>query len=180
MINKSKQEMDRSTIRSGLLEIRAPNDGIVKDLAVTTKGAVVQAGALLLNVVPKEEPVQAEVQLTNEDIGFVAVGQKAQIKVAAFPFQKYGLLEGKVTHVSADSADPKQAQGAVPQGSQPPLNYRALVSIDTQKLRSPAGQLLSINAGMVVSAEIHQGQRTVLEYLLSPVQKVTAEAARER
>jgi hemolysin D len=175
-LNKSSQELDKSTIRSGLLEIKAPNDGVVKDLAVTTKGAVVQAGALLLNVVPKDEPVQAEVLLSNEDVGFVAVGQKAQVKVAAYPFQKYGLIEGKVTLLAADSSDPKQQQAT----QQPQLSYRALVTLSSQALTAPNGEKLALSPGMLISAEIHQGQRTVLEYLLSPVQKVGAEAARER
>lgn len=175
-LNKSSQELDKSTIRSGLLEIRSPNDGVVKDLAVTTKGAVVQAGALLLNIVPREEPVQAEVLLSNEDVGFVTKGQKVQVKVAAYPFQKYGLLEGKVLLVAADSSDPKQQQ----QTQQPQLTYRALVALQTQTLVAPNGEKLALSPGMLIAAEIHQGQRTVLEYLLSPVQKVGAEAARER
>jgi hemolysin D len=175
-LNKSTQELDKSTIKSGLLEIKAPSDGIVKDLAVTGKGAVVQAGALLMNLVPKEDPLQAEVLLSNEDVGFVAVGQKAQIKIAAYPFQKYGLLEGKVTLLSADAADPKQQQS----NQAPQLSYRALVGLNSQKLAAPNGQALQLSPGMLVVAEIHQGQRTVLEYLLSPVRKVGAEAARER
>jgi hemolysin D len=176
LLNKSAQEFDKSTIRSGLLEIKAPSDGIVKDLSVTTKGAVVQAGSLLLNLVPRDEPVQAEVLLFNEDVGFVAVGQKVQVKVAAYPFQKYGLLEGNVVLLAADSSDPKQQQ----QTQQPQLSYRALVSIKNQAVVAPNGEKLALSPGMLISAEIHQGQRTVLEYLLSPVQKVGAEAARER
>lgn len=175
-LNKSGQELDKSTIRSGLLEIKAPTEGIVKDLAVTSPGAVVQAGSLLLNIVPQNDPVQAEVLLSNEDVGFVIKGQKAQIKIAAYPFQKYGLLDGKVSLISADSADPKQQQ----QTQQPTLSYRALVSLNSQSLLSPNGEKLNLTPGMLVAAEIHQGRRTVLEYLLSPVQKVGAEAARER
>lgn len=175
-LNKSGQELDRSTIRSGLLEIRAPNDGVVKDLAVTGKGAVVQAGSLLMNIVPQNEQLQAEVLLSNEDVGFVAQGQKAQVKVAAYPFQKYGLIDGKVSLLSADSADPKQQQ----QTQQLTLSYRALVGLNDQSLQSPNGEKLQLTAGMLVVAEIHQGRRTVLEYLLSPMMKIGAEAARER
>lgn len=175
-LNKSGQELSKSTIRSGLLEIRAPNDGIVKDLAVTSQGAVVQAGSLLMNIVPQNEQLQAEVLLSNEDVGFVAQGQKAQVKVAAYPFQKYGLIDGQVSLLSADSADPKQQQ----QTQQPTLSYRALVSLNSQHLQTLSGEKLQLTAGMLVVAEIHQGRRTVLEYLLSPVMKVGAEAARER
>jgi hemolysin D len=177
VLNRSGQELEKSNVKAGLLEIRAPNAGVVKDLATTTKGAVVSAGVLLMNIVPQDEPMQAEVLLKNEEVGFVAVGQKAAVKVAAYPFQKYGMLEGKVLLVSADSADPKQT----PQGQQPTLTYRALVKLDTNHLLSAAtNEKLAINAGMLVTAEIHQGQRTVMEYLLSPVRKVGQEAGRER
>jgi hemolysin D len=176
-LNKSDQELEKSTLRAGMLEIRAPNAGVVKDLATTTKGAVVSAGVLLMNIVPQDEPMQAEVVLKNEEAGFVAVGQKATIKIAAYPFQKYGMLEGKVLLLGADSADPKQT----PQGQPPNLNYRALVKLNSNYLLSAAtNEKLALNPGMIVSAEIHQGQRTVMEYLLSPVRKVGQEAARER
>lgn len=175
-LNKSGQELDKSTIKSGLLEIKSPNEGVVKDLAVANRGAVVQAGTLLMNIVPRDEPMQAEVLLGNEDVGFIAIGQAAQVKVAAYPFQKYGLMQGLVTHLSADAADPKQQQNP----NLPQLTYRALVKLETQSLISPSGNTLSLTPGMLVVAEIAQGQRSVIEYLLSPVQKVGAEAARER
>ena len=177
-LNKSGQELEKSTVKAGQLEIRAPNSGVVKDMATTNRGAVVAAGALLMNIVPKEEPLQAEMLLKNEDVGFIAVGQAVNVKVAAYPFQKYGLLDGKVNLVSADSADPKQQQQ---QGQAPTLTYRAIVSLDATALKSTAtGEHLTLNPGMLVTAEIHQGQRSVLEYLLSPVKKVGQEAARER
>ena len=177
LLAKSAQEFDKSTIRSGMLEIRSPTDGVVKDLSVTSKNAVVQAGALLMNIVPKNEFLQAEVLLANEDVGFITVGQQAQIKIAAFPFTKYGLLQGRVIHVGADSSDPKQSNS--PQAAA--LTYRALVKLDSQSLSNYGnGAVLALNSGMAATAEIHQGKRTVMEYLLSPVLKVRAESARER
>ena len=168
------QDLDKTTIRKGQMDIRAPADGVVKDLAVTTPGAVVQAGALLMNIVPRDEPLLAEVMLGNEDSGFVAVGQKAHVKVAAFPFQKYGLLEGRVSHIGADASDARQSQAP-----QPP-SYRALIRLARQRFDAPGNDTLTLAPGMLLVAEIHQGERTVLEYLLSPVQKVASEAARER
>lgn len=175
-LNRVEQELTKSQVKAGMLEIRAPNDGIVNDLAVTTQGAVVPAGALLLNIVPVDEQLQAEVLLKNEDVGFVATGQSTRLKVAAYPFQKYGLLDGRVGMVSADAADPKSSGN-----QQQPLAYRALVRLDSAHLTSAAtGERLALNAGMLVVAEIHQGQRSVMEYLLSPMRKVAQEAARER
>jgi hemolysin D len=176
-LNRSGLEFEKSSVKAGMLEIRSPTDGIVKDLAVTTRGAVVSAGALLMNVVPVGDSLQAEVLLRNEDVGFVSVGQVARVKIAAYPFQKYGMLDGEVALVSADAADPKQA----PQGQPFQLTYRALLRLSTPHLRVAAtGEQLALTSGMVVTAEIHQGRRTVLEYLLSPVKKVAQEAARER
>lgn len=171
-LNRLAGDIDKSHIHAGQLEVRAPADGVVKDVASLSPGAVVQAGAQLLSVVPRGEALVAEVQLSNEDAGFVAVGQKARIKIAAYPFQKYGLLDGTVTQVAPDTTQPRDAQ-------QLPT-YRALVRLASQSLASPEGEVLALAPGMLVSAEINQGERTVMEYLLSPVQKVAAQAARER
>jgi hemolysin D len=171
-------ELQKQVYKSGLLELRATADGIVKDMATYTPGAVVQPGAVLLNIVPRDEPLVAEVAIHNEDVGFVAPGQAVKVKLQAYPFQKYGMLEGTVEIVSADSSanDPQKAAA---QG-QNPQSYKALVRLSRQQFNAPDGEVLRIAPGMVVQAEIHQGRRTVLEYLLSPVQKVAQEAARER
>lgn len=171
-------ELQKQVYKAGLLELRAPEDGTVKDMATYTPGAVVQPGAVLLNIVPHKEPLFAEVSIRNEDVGFVAAGQSAKVKLQAYPFQKYGMLEGTVDLVGADSAagDPQKAAA---QG-QNPQSYKALVRLASQQFKAPDGEVLRLSPGMVVQAEIHQGRRTVLEYLLSPVQKVAKEAARER
>ncbi|MCD2340933.1 HlyD family type I secretion periplasmic adaptor subunit [Ideonella azotifigens] len=172
---RSKQDLQKSNVRDEFLEIRAPQAGVVKDLGVTTAGAVVQAGTLLMNLVPQGDLLQAEVLLKNEDAGFVVPGQVARIKVAAYPFQKYGLIDAQVLQISADATDPKPGSTQMPLPAQ--ATYKALIAPQAAQL-SNYGQRLQ--AGMMVSAEIQQGQRTVLEYLLSPVQKVRQEAGRER
>jgi HlyD family secretion protein len=171
-------ELRKQVYKSGQLELRASEDGVVKDMATYTPGAVVQPGAVLMNIVPNNEPLFAEVAIRNEDVGFVAPGQSVKVKLQAYPFQKYGMLEGKVEVVGADSSanDPQKAAA---QG-QSPQSYKALVRLESQQFKSPDGEALKMAPGMVVQAEIKQGRRTVLEYLLSPVQKVAQEAARER
>lgn len=171
-------ELQKQVYKSGLLALKATEDGTVKDMATYSPGAVVQPGAALLNLVPKNEPLYAEVAIRNEDVGFVAPGQRVKIKLQAYPFQKYGMLEGAVELISADSSanDPQKATAL----GQSPQSYKALVKLANQELRASNGEVLRLSPGMVVLAEIHQGQRTVLEYLLSPVQKVAQEAGRER
>ncbi len=177
LLNRNMQELEKSDVKADQLDIRAPNSGIVKDLAVTTRGSVVAAGAVLMNIVPREEPLQAEVLLKNEDVGFITEGQTVRLKVAAYPFQKYGLVDAKVHRVSADASDPRQQEGS----SQTLPSYKALVRLNSVNFVSAAtGQKLKLGPGMLVTADIHQGERSVLEYLLSPVRQVTHEAARER
>jgi HlyD family secretion protein len=175
--DKLKQDWDKQQHRHALLDLRAPHAGVVKDLATHTAGTVLAPGAIVLTLVPQGEPLLGEVWVTNADAGFVRAGQSAKIKVASYPFQKYGTLEGVVRQVSADAQD-KTAAADAPSKPASTLAYRALIAIpDAGETGRPR---LDLVAGMHVTAEVHIGRRSVLEYLLSPVQKVAAEAARER
>ena len=147
---------------------------MVKDLATHTTGAVLAPGAVLMTLVPEGEPLLAEVWLQNQDAGFVRAGQQARVKLASFPFQRYGMLDGRVLRISADSTD--RADAGKPAAA---YAYRALVELSSQALRS-GDSTHALLPGMQLTAEIRLADRTVLEYLLSPLQKVAAEAGRER
>ncbi len=181
-VDKLSQEIAKQTHKQELLELKAPQAAIVKDLATHSTGTVVQPGTVLLTLVPKEETLRAEVWVSNEDIGFVRKGQAVKIKLAAFPFQKYGMVEGTVEYVGADSADnntsnnPTQNDKAA---KTQPLVYKALVALKAMRLEM-GGERFQLGAGMQASAEILLGRRTVMEYLLSPVRKAFHEAGRER
>jgi HlyD family secretion protein len=176
--DKLRQDWAKQQHRHALLELRAPQSGVVKDLATHTPGTVLAPGTIVLTLVPQNEPLLAEVWVANADAGFVHAGQKARVKLATYPFQKYGMLDGLVRQVSADAQDKNPpADGAAKPPSE--LAYRALVEIESDYLEAE-GRRLKLVAGMLVSAEVHIGRRSVLEYLLSPVQKVATEAGRER
>lgn len=181
---KLRQELAKQQHKAELLELKAPQAGIVKDLATHTPGTVVQPGTILMTLVPKDEHLKAEVFVANPDVGFVRETQTAKIKLAAYPFQKYGMLDGKVVHVSADAQDkPENASGqndaTKGDATRKGLIYRTLVELDTQQLVAD-GRPLALTPGMQVTAEINLGTRSVMEYLLSPVQKAFHEAGRER
>ncbi len=180
-LDKLAQERTKQAHRQGLHELKASQAGIVKDIATHTAGTVVQPGTVLLTLVPKDDVLRAEVWVGNQDIGFVRQGQAVKLKLAAFPFQKYGMVEGTVEHVSADAADASAAsgQGMERNGKAAPFAYRALVALNAAQIGQDAGRL-PLAAGMQASAEILLGRRSVLEYLLSPVQKAWHEAGRER
>jgi hemolysin D len=185
-IAQLQPNLNKSIYREGLMELKAPQDGVIKDLATTTVGAVVQPGTVILTLVPQGEQLYADVQIRNDDVGFVQIGQRAQIKFAAYPFQKYGMVNGKVIHVSADAteADPRKASAGIgadaEQAAPATSTYKARLQLDRQTLAGPRSGNLLLAPGMQITAEIHQGQRTVMEYLLSPVQKAVNEAGRER
>jgi HlyD family secretion protein len=179
-----REELAKQQHRHGLLELRAPQSGTVKDLATHTPGTVVAPGTILMTIVPDGEKLRAEVWVSNDDIGFVHAAQTAKIKLAAFTFQKYGMVEGTVAQVSADATEapnPNTRSGGLAGRDRPAgaLAFRTLIDLQSQQLESD-GRRYGLAPGMQVMAEIHLGERSVLEYLLSPVQKAFHEAGRER
>lgn len=181
------QEQAKQAHRQELLELRASQDGVVKDIATHTTGTVVQPGTVLLTLVPRGETLKAEVWVTNQDIGFVREGQPVKLKFATFPFQQYGMVRGRVERVSVDAADASM-QGAptmdatertTRSSTGSTLAYRAYVALDAMEIVQ-GDERLPLNAGMQTSAEVLLGRRTVMEYLLSPVRKAFHDAARER
>ena len=182
--DRLREELAKQQHRHGLLELRAPQGGIVKDLATHTPGTVVSPGTIMMTIVPQGEKLRAEVWVSNDDIGFVRADQTVKVKLAAFTFQKYGMVEGKVAQVSADateSPNPNTRSGGLAgrDRSAGPLAFRTLVDLSAQHLDSD-GARYALTPGMQVLAEIHLGERTVMEYLLSPVRKAFHEAGRER
>lgn len=173
---KLAQELAKQDHRHGLLELKAPQNGRVKDLATHTAGTVAQPGTILMTLVPDDEALRAEVWLSNDDVGLVRAGQPAKLKFAAFQFQKYGMLDGEVEQVAADAAE-KSASQTDP--AMPQMAYRTLVSLGQQTL-TVDGVPYRLASGMQVTAELKLGERTVLGYLLSPIQKAWQEAGREK
>ena len=177
---KLGQDWLKQEHKSGLLELKASQSGIVKDIATHTIGTVVSPGTVLLSIVPENEPLVAEIMVKNDDVGFVYLHQKVKVKLAAYPFAEYGMLDGEVTHIQADSNSDTQSQQA--QSKDRPVQpsvYKAIISLSSQVLESE-GKQLKLVPGMQVVAEINQGNRTVMKYLLSPVRKTLAESGHER
>jgi len=183
-LEKAAQELAKQTHRQRLLELRAPQAGVVKDLATHTAGTVAAPGTILMTLVPENDRLVAEIWVSNDDVGFVRPGQPVRLKLAAFQFQKYGLLEGRVLQVNPDATEAPSANtrsDALTGRDRPmgPLAFRTLVELGAQELAAD-GRRHALQSGMQVAGEIHLGTRSVLEYLLSPVQKAFQEAARER
>lgn len=178
---KLVQDALKQQHKTALLELRAPQAGIVKNIAAHTIGTVVSPGAVLLTLVPENEPLLAEVMIKNDDVGFVFEHQKVKIKLLAYPFEEYGMVDGEVINLEADASDPdpQQPKDTTSGKPAPTQDYKAMIALNTQTL-SAEGERLKLVPGMQVIAEINQGRRTVLEYLLSPVRETLHDMGRER
>ena len=155
--------------RDELMQLRAPVDGTVQQLAIHTVGGVVTPAQALMAVVPNQESLEVEATVLNKDIGFVRPGQSVTLKVESFPYTRYGYLEGIVETVSHDAA----------QNEQLGLVFPARVRLRRADLMVD-GVRVALTPGMTLSAEIKTGKRRLIDYLLSPLRKHAGEGMRER
>jgi adhesin transport system membrane fusion protein len=154
--------------------ITSPVDGLVKNIRANTLGGVVNPGAPIMEILPVGTRLWVEARIKPADIGFVHVGQAAEVKLSAYDYSLYGGLHGTVDTISPDAlGDAERANGA---GDT--TWYRALVRIDGTTL-APPHQNRQVLPGMTGSVEINTGQRSVLNFVLRPLLKVQ-DAFRER
>ena len=158
---KAKQILAQTTIT-------APADGTVLSLTVKTIGGVVNAGQQLAQIVPEKVPLYVDAALDNQDVGFVKPGQRVVVKVATYPFQRYGYLEGTVENISPDAI----------QDDKKGLIYKAKIKLNDDK--SSKQNQLKLLPGMNISAEITTGQRRIIEFFLDPLMTKADESLKVR
>jgi membrane fusion protein, hemolysin D len=165
----TEQELTKANRLTDLRVLTAPVNGIITELAIATIGGVVTPAQELLKIVPEGQQLEVEAGLFNKDIGFVRVGQSAEIKIDSFPFTKYGVIDGEVTDISADAIEDERL------GLLFPLN----ASLATEKILVN-GKWINLQAGMSVTVEVKTGKRRLIEFLLAPLLRGVKEGARER
>ncbi|SMQ60359.1 membrane fusion protein, adhesin transport system [Devosia lucknowensis] len=166
----AEQQLRGAADRVSRTEIRSPVDGVVNSIDVTTIGAVVQAGARLMDIVPKSEFTLVEARLKPSDVAFVIPGQAARIQFTAYDFSVFGGLRGIVDNVSADSLVDEQTRETY---------YLVTVRAEETALKYRS-QELAVLPGMVATVDIITGKHSILQYLLKPINKVQQEALIER
>lgn len=169
---QANQEYAKALQRERLTVLTSPVAGVVQQLAAHTSGGVVTEAQVLMVIVPDDTagaPVVVEVVLENKDIGFVRAGQHAEVKLETFVFTRYGTVPATVQQVTADAVN-EEKRGAI---------FPARLQLGTNRIHVD-GKMIRLSPGMNVTAEIKTGQRRVIEYLLSPIQKVGGESMRER
>jgi adhesin transport system membrane fusion protein len=157
-------QVDRATLSS-------PVRGIVKDIQVTTVGGVLQPGGKLMEIVPLEDQLLVETRINPRDIAYIRPGLPATVKVTAYDSSIYGDLKGTVEIVSPDTLQDEVRRDQ--------FYYRVYVRTNSAELENKSGKRFPILPGMVANVEIKTGQKSVLDYLIKPLNKVN-EALRER
>jgi hemolysin D len=194
----SKQRDDYSErlikVRNRLkhMTLYSPADGTVQALNIFTIGQVVMAGQEIMRIVPSDAKLEVEAYLPNKDIGFVELGQEVTVKVESFPFTRYGMLTGHVSHLAHDAIplpEASQIEGNPAQSNSTAtfagaertqnLVFPMTISLDNPVLVVD-GKPVAMSPGMTVSAEIKTGSRRILEYVFSPLAETASESMKER
>lgn len=192
-IDEMEQELIKADSRRKLMTIRSPISGTVQLSSLTAAGQVIASGTELMRIVPDDVQMEIEAFLPNKDIGFVEADQPAIIKVEAYPFTRYGILEGRVVRVSSDAIPEPDAQqmestiaqnarSTMPTGNVPRVQnlvFPITIGLERASL-SVEGRTMPVSPGMGVTVEIKTGQRRILEYLFSPLAQIASEAMGER
>jgi hemolysin D len=163
------EELRKSERRRSLQKLHSPVDGVVQQLAVHTVGGVVQPAEPLMIIVPSGSEVAVEAQILNKDIGFIREGQSVRVKLEAYNFTDYGLIEGVIETISRDAIQDEKIG----------LVYATRIRLGRNYI-SVGGRRQLIGPGMAVQAEVKTGERRIIQYLLSPISQTVAEAGRER
>ena len=173
------ESLIKATRMNDLVVLSAPEDGIVLELAKKSVGSVAQEAEAVVTMVPASATLIADVMIGSADVGYTMPGDEVQIKVDAFPYQRHGLLVGKLKSVGQESMGSNGAPGAPPAGpSSTGAYHRSRVELTQTALRNqPDGSHLI--PGMTVTAEIKVGSRAVISYFIYPLLRGLSESIRE-
>lgn len=154
-------------------ELRAPMDGVVRNVRLTTLGGVARAGEEIMQIVPMDDDLIVEAKVRPADIAFVKPGLPASVKLDAYDYSIYGSLQGAVSYISADTLSEDVRSNEQPY-------YRVQVKTTQNQLKRTGEQRIDIQPGMTATVEIKTGQKSVLQYLTKPITKTLSESLGER
>lgn len=169
-----REQLAKAERRSSLVQITAPEDGVVLDVARLSKGSVIREAETLVTLVPLRGELEAEIKIDASEISSIVLHNAVRIKIDSYPFQKYGVVRGELIKLSQDSTnDPEAAR----QGKSYYTGRVAIKEYDPDMLKSADFKL---KPGMSLAAEVVTTKRTVLSYLLYPILRAKDEAINER
>lgn len=171
-LEQAQQVLTQKTEALQSTKLHAPMSGTVKNVRITTIGAVLKPGDEMLQIVPSDDPLIIEVKVKPADVAFVREGLNANVKLDAYDYTVYGSMKGHVTYISPDTLEEE-----VKTRDEEPA-YRVHIQID--EMPKNRAEPIEVIPGMTSTAEIITGERTVAQYLLKPLRRVASEALTER
>lgn len=169
-IAQLRSEMAKARFTQKHLLIRAPIDGIINEQVIRGAGDVVEGGSPLLVLVPKTSKLIAEVKVTNKDLSYVRLRQRAALRLEAFPYQQFGRLYGTVESISPSSQ--QQQAEAHPGGATAPVSFYVLtIRPDKTVMTSESGKTFPIRSGMAVTADVIIRDKSILSFFIEPIQE---------
>lgn len=168
-LNSLRETLSAGADRVTRTELRAPVRGTIRKVYINTIGGVVKPGEPIMDLVPLEDTLLVESRVLPKDVAFLHPGQDVMVKVTAYDFSIYGGLEGKLESISADTIEDKRGE------------YYYVAKVRTPKTAiEHNSEILPIIPGMLVTADILIGKKSILDYLLKPILKARDNALRER
>ena len=173
-LDSNLKTLDKNRRLASYVDHRAPCRAMVHEIAPLSVGSAAREGETVMTLIPIDGNLQVEAELRPQDISRVKTGAGVKIKLDAYPFQKYGTMDGKVLHISRDTMT-RQQQPTIENPNS--TYYRARVEVNGKLHRTPKD--FRLIPGMVAQVEIKVGRRRVIEYVIHPLIKMFDEAARE-
>jgi adhesin transport system membrane fusion protein len=162
------EELTRANDQEDRSVIRAPIDGVVKNVRFQSAGNVIKPGEPIMEVVPLKDQLVIEVKLSPGDRGYINIKQDALVKISTYDYLRYGGLVGTVSGIAADTD----------MGRNEEQFYRVIVSTDKSWLGDRPG-IYPITPGMVGEVDIKVDTQSIMWALLKPVLKLKADAFKE-
>ena len=172
-LSTKEQELTDKTITLARTTITSPMDAIVNNIIITTQGARVRPGDVILELVPFGDELIIEAKMPPADISFVRAGQDVAIKLDAYDYTIYGIFHGTVKYISPDTLMEKTSEGEK-------YYFRVLITLGETEIVAKNGKKINLTPGMTTQVDIVTGSRSVLTYLTKPVTKTFSEAFTER
>lgn len=190
MLSDMQGQATKAQLRHALLELRAPQDGVVLSVSKVSTGSVMQSGDDFIRLVPIDAPVEVQALIPGNTSGFVHVGDSVTVKFETFPYIQYGYAIGRVEVVSPDAfSSPPPSNAALPTQpnlqSSAPANmpsagavYVARISITEMRMRNLPDDF-RVTPGMPVTADVHVGERSILSALFARAAPMATEGLRD-
>lgn len=167
------QELEDKKVTLEHSSITAPINAIVKNIVITTQGAKVKPGDVILELVPSNDKLIVEAKINPKELSFIKLGQKAGVKLDAYDYSIYGIFHGIVSYISPDALSEQTKKGEE-------LFFRVQIELTTKELMAKNGKTIEISPGMTAEVDIITGERTVFDYLTKPIIKTMSESFSER